>query len=278
MTLTVVLVVIISYTINPNGNISNQPQQEIKISGYSSVYPALKVLASAYEAKNPNTKVSILTPTKSEVSIASVKNGLLDIGTLSRELKPEEKEGKLEYYLLAKDALLVATHPSVSNILNVSTEQLKGIYTGKIKNWKELGGSDAKIVILDRSEKEPAKNLLRKYYLGEDLKISSEAIVLRNESEVITAIENTPYSIGAFSLAYAISNNLSVNRLSLNGVEPSIKNIKNNKYKMVRLIGIMSKKSPKKSVQEFVNFAISQAGKEELIKSNFVTSTDQENR
>ncbi|MFB2770885.1 substrate-binding domain-containing protein [Pelatocladus sp. BLCC-F211] len=279
ITLIAMFLAIFSCTINTNGNISNfaisnQPQQEIKISGYSSVYPALKVLADAYEAKISTTTVSILTPTKSEVSIAGVKDGLLDIGTLSRELKPEEKEDKLEYYLLAKDALLVATHPSVTNIMNVSTEQLKGIYSGKIKNWKELGGSDAKIVILDRSEKEPAKNLLRKYYLGQDLKISSEAIVLRNEGEVIAAIQNTPYSIGAFSLAYAISHNLPVNRLSLNGVEPSIENIKKNKYQMVRPIGITIKKSPTKPVQEFVNFAISKAGKEELAKYSFVASTE----
>ncbi|MCP6762936.1 MAG: substrate-binding domain-containing protein [Fischerella sp. CENA71] len=277
--ITAMLIAIFSCTINTNGNISNfaisnQPEQEIKISGYSSVYPALKVLVNAYEAKNPTTKVSILTPTKSEVSIAGVKDGLLDIGTLSRELKPEEKEDKLEYYLLAKDALLVATHPSVTNIMNVTTEQLKGIYSGQIKNWKDLGGSDAKIVVLDRAENEPAKNLLRKYYLGQNLKISLEAVVLRNEDELIAAIQNIPYSIGVFSLAYAISNNLPVNRLSLNGVEPSIKNIQNNKYQMVRPIGIMFKKSPAKPVQEFVNFAMSKAGKEELVKYNFVVSTE----
>ncbi len=270
------LLVIFSCAINTNGNISNQAQQEIKISGYSSVYPALKVLADAYEVKNPNTKVSILTPTKSEVSIAGVKDGLLDIGTLSWEFKPEEKEDKLEYYLLAKDALLVATHPSVTNIMNVTTEQLKGIYSGKIENWKDLGGSDAKIVVLDRAENEHAKYLLRKYYLGQDLKISSEVVVLRNESEVIAAIQNTPYSISAFSLAYAISNNLPVNRLSLNGVEPSIENIKNNKYQMVRPIGITIKKSPTKPVQKFVNFAMSQAGKEELAKYSFVAYTKNE--
>jgi phosphate transport system substrate-binding protein len=254
----------------PNSAINTQAQQEIKIAGSNSVYPALKVLASAYEVKNPTTKVSILTPTPSKAGIAGVKDGLLDIGTLSRELKLEEKEDKLEYYLLAKDGLLVATHPSVKNIINVTTEQLKGIYSGSIKNWKQLGGPDAKIVVLDRPEDESAEHLLRKYYLDQDLKISSEAVVLRRESELIAAIQNTPYSIGAFSLAYAISHNLPVNHLSLNGVEPSLENIKNNKYQMVRQIGIIIKKSPAKSVQEFVNFAMSQAGKEELAKNSFV--------
>jgi phosphate transport system substrate-binding protein len=126
----------------------------------------------------------------------------------------------------------------------VTTEQLKGIYSGSIKNWQELGGPDAKIVVLD-IPKEVAENLLRKYYLSQDLKISSEAVVLRRESELIAAIQNTPYSIGAFSLAYAISHKLPVNHLSLNGVEPSLENIKNNKYPMIIPIGITIKNTSK---------------------------------
>lgn len=256
-----------------NSAINTQAEQEIKIAGSNSVYPALEVLASAYEVKNPTTKVSILTPSSSKAGIAGVKDELLDIGTLSRELQQEEKADKLEYYLLAKDGFLVATHPSVKNIINVTTEQLKGIYSGSIKNWQELGGPDAKIVILDRPKEEFAEHLLRKYYLGQDLKISSEAVVLRRESELIAAIQNTPYSIGAFSLAYAISHKLPVNYLSLNGVEPSLENIKNNKYPMVIPIGITIKKTPVKSVKEFVNYAMNQAGKEELAKHNFVVFT-----
>ncbi|MER3491850.1 MAG: phosphate ABC transporter substrate-binding protein [Mastigocladus sp. ERB_26_2] len=267
-----------SCAINTNAGISNsaintQAQQEIKIAGSNSVYPALEVLARAYEVKNPTTKVSILTPIPSKAGIAGVKDGLLDIGTISRELQPEEKADKLEYYLLAKDGFLVATHPSVKNIINVTTKQLQGIYSGRIKNWQELGGPDAKIVVLNRPEDESAEHLLRKYYLGQDLKISSKAVVLRKESELVAAIQNTPYSIGAFSLVSAISHKLPVNHLSLNGVEPSLENIKNNKYQMVIPMGITIKKSPTKSVQEFVNFATSKAGKEELAEHNFAVFT-----
>ncbi|WP_315785497.1 substrate-binding domain-containing protein [Fischerella sp. JS2] len=274
----VVLLGLPSCGINTNATISNsaintQAEQEIKIAGSNSVYPALKVLASAYEVKNPMTKVSILTPFSSKASIAGVKDGLLDIGTLNRELQLEEKADNLEYYLLAKDGFLVATHPSVKNIINVTTKQLKGIYSGSIKNWQELGGPDAKIVVFNRPEEESAEHLLRKYYLGQDLKISSEAVVLGRESELIAAIQNTPYSIGAFSLAYAISYNLPVNHLSLNGVEPSFENIKNNKYPMVTPIGIFIKKSPANSVQEFVNYATNKTGKEELAKHSFVVFT-----
>jgi phosphate transport system substrate-binding protein len=90
---------------------------------------------------------------------------------------------------------------------------------------------------------------------------------------LITAIQNTPNSIGAFSLAYAISHQLPVNHLSLNGIEPTQKNVKQGKYQMVRHISIISKKTPKDSVKQFMNFAFSKQGAELLHKSGFVPFT-----
>ncbi|MDM9384778.1 substrate-binding domain-containing protein [Chlorogloeopsis sp. ULAP01] len=250
-----------------------QAQQKIQISGSSSTYPALKVLADAYSAQAQNTQVTFLPPNQSEATIAGVKEGILEIGSISKVLKPEENDGSIQYKEAAKDALLVATHPSVKGINNLTTEQLKAIYSGKIKNWKNLGGTDAKIVVLDRPEDESAKRLLRQYYLGKELKNTPDAIVLREEDDLIAAVRNTPYSIGAFSLAYAISHKLPVNRLSLNGVEPNSDNIRNGKYQMVRNIGIISKKTPKAPVQQFINFTLSEAGAEVLHKSGFVSSS-----
>ncbi|WP_016874818.1 substrate-binding domain-containing protein, partial [Chlorogloeopsis fritschii] len=255
----------------PQANI--QAQQKIQISGSSSTYPALKVLADTYSAQAQNTQVTFLPPNQSEATIAGVKEGILEIGSISKVLKPEENDGSMEYREVSKDALLVATHPSVKGITNLTTEQLKAIYSGKINNWKNLGGTDAKIVVLDRPEDESAKRLLRKYYLGKELKNAPDAIVLREESDLIAAIQNTPHSVGAFSLAYAISHQLPVNRLSLNGVEPSADNVRNGKYQMVRNIGIISKKTPKAPVQQFINFTFSEAGAEVLRKSGFVPSS-----
>jgi phosphate transport system substrate-binding protein len=258
-----------------DNNISqNQNQTEIKITGSSSSYRSIKLLAESYEIKNKNIKANFLPANQSETAIAGVQEGIFEIASISKALKPEENDGTLQYQEVAKDALLVATNSSVKGVKNLTAEQLKGIYSGKIKNWKEVGGHDGQIVVLDRPEDESAKRLLRKYYLGQELKNSPEAVILREEGDLISAIQNTPNSIGAFSLAYAIANKLPVNHLSLNGVEALPENVKSGQYPMVRIMGIVFKKNSNDRVKQFIDFILSKEGSRILSKAGFSPSTE----
>ncbi len=248
-------------------------QQEIKITGAGSPYPALEALAKAYEEQENGVKINFLPPSQSPGGIDGTKNGLVDLGSVTRKPKPEEDDGSLEYQELAQDGLVVATHPSVEGVTNLQTEQLKGIYSGEITNWQEVGGPDAPIVLLDRPEDESAKKLLREYYLGEDLKTSTEAIILRQEGDLIDTIQSTEYSIGTFSLAYAVVNDLAINRLSLDQVEPTAENVQAGKYQMTRKLGIVLKKegiSPE--TRQFVDFMFSEEGAKVLQQAGFVPS------
>jgi phosphate transport system substrate-binding protein len=248
-------------------------QQEIKISGSSSAYPAIKLLIDAYRSKAPDTTIELLPPSQSESAIASVKEGLVDVGSISKALKPEENDGSLAYQEIAKDALVVATHPSVKGVSDLKTEQLQAIYSGATTNWQAVGGPNETIVVLDRPEDESTKRLLREHYLGKDLKNAPDTVVLRHEDDLISATQNTPYTIGAFSLAYAISHQLPVNRLSLNGIAATPENVEAGQYKMVRHIGIVYKKSPSAATQKFIDFVFSSEGTEHLRKAGFIPSS-----
>jgi phosphate transport system substrate-binding protein len=228
----------------------------------------LKVLATAYEAKTPGIKIELLPASQSEGAIASVKNNLVDIGAASRPLKPEEDNGQIQYREVVQDLLIVATHKSVTGVKNLTTKQLKDIYSGTIQNWREVGGPDAPIVVLDRPEDESAKKLLRKHYLGADLK-TDQAIVLKKESELIETLQNTPNSIGAFSLAYSIANQLSVQPLSLDSIAPTSESWAKKDYKMVRSLGIVWEKSPAAPAQAFIDFIFSPEAALALKKSGF---------
>ncbi len=254
----------------PTGVVTTQ--QEVKITGSGSTYPALESLVSAYEAENQAAEITFLPQSQSDSGIVAVNQGLVNLGGVSRKLKPQEKSDSIEYRELAKDALVVATHSSVEDVTNLNTEQLKGIYSGEITNWQEVGGPNAEIVVLDRPEDESGKRLLREYYLGKELKNAPEAIIMRQEGELIEAVEDTAYSIGAFSLAYAIANDLSVNRLSLDGVEPTAANVKANKYEMVRNIGIIYNPKPSKETQKFLDFIFSEEGAKQLQENGFISS------
>ncbi|NMG08372.1 substrate-binding domain-containing protein [Brasilonema sp. UFV-L1] len=261
-------------TLVKNKEIANtQAQQEIIIGGQSSTYPTMKILADVYTAKVKNIPVSFVPPNQLKIAIAAVKEGLLDICSMSEELPSEENDGTLDYRVVTKDALLLATHPSVEGITNLTTANLKAIYSGAMKNWQQIGGPDAKIIVLDLPDNEPAKRLLRKYYQGKDLKNSPQAVILKDEKDIITALQNTPYSIGAFSSGYAISHHLAVNLLSLNGVEATPENVQSGRYQMVRTIRLVSKKTTSEAIEAFINFTNSKQAALALRKSAFVSST-----
>ncbi|MBE9117886.1 substrate-binding domain-containing protein [Lusitaniella coriacea LEGE 07157] len=252
------------------------PTQEIKITGSGSTYPAMKKVAAAYETQETGTIVNFLPDSQSETAIAAVKDNLADLGSISKQLKDQDKNSEIVYQSVARDALMVATHPSVENVTNLTTEQLKAIYSGTILNWKEVGGPDATIVVLDRPEDESGKRLLRQHYLGKDQENTPEATILRHESDLITALQSTPYSIGASSLAYSITNELPVNPLSLDGVAPTQENVEAGKYPMVRHIGVVYRPLPSDATQDFLNFTFSTTGADTLNKAGFVPSRKDE--
>ncbi|MDY6902370.1 MAG: substrate-binding domain-containing protein, partial [Cyanobacteriota bacterium] len=252
-----------------------QTQQEIKLGGSSSTHTAIKIIGDTYAVQNQNVKLTFLPKGQSGGGIAGVKQGLRDVAGVSRKLKPEEDDGSVTYKQLATDGLVVATHPSVKGISNLTTQQLKAIYSGAVTNWQQLGGPNEEIIVLDRPEDESAKRLLRKHYLGKELKNAPKAAIMRYEPELINALQNTPYSIGTFSLAYAVSNKLPVNRLSLNNIKPTPENIKSGKYNMVRTIGVVWSKKPSEITQKYLDFAFSEAGAEILNNSGFVASTQE---
>ncbi|MEO1147842.1 MAG: substrate-binding domain-containing protein [Cyanobacteria bacterium J06638_22] len=249
-------------------------QGPVKVSGSSSSANLLSVLVDAYTSSNPSSQLELLEPTQSENTIAGVQQGLVDLGVISRALKPEDgDDGTLESREVARDALLVATHPSVTGVTNLTTEDLRGIYSGSITNWKELNGPDAEIVVLDRPEDESAKRLLREHYLGADLANAPNAVVLRKEGELIQTIQSTPYSIGAFSLAHAIFHDMPVNRLQLNGVEPTSETLGNGQYPMFRNVNLVWNQEVSDSSQAFIDFIFSQSGTEVLEQAGFAPSS-----
>ncbi|OCR02654.1 phosphate ABC transporter substrate-binding protein [Oscillatoriales cyanobacterium USR001] len=263
-------------TITVQENVESPAQQTVKISGSGSVYPALKILTKAYEKKVKNIQFIFFPANQSAGGIDGVKKSLVDIGTVTSQLKTEDNNGQITYRKIAQDALVVATHQSVKGVKNLQTKDLQEIYSGAIANWQDLGGPDAKIIVLDRPEDESAKKLLRKHYLGKDLKITSSAVLLSQEADLIRSVQDTPYSIGYFSLAYATANNLPLNRLSLDNIAPTVENVKKGKYLMVRNIGIVFKTTPSQTVQEFINFISSQEATKDLLQSGFAPSTTKE--
>ncbi len=193
----------------------------IRVSGSKTCLPLMKILAREFEKKNPDYKVQFLPGAHSNAGIKGVAQGVLDVGAVSRRLKPEEEALGVKYYSLSSDGLAIGVSKNIK-IKNIASKEKRKIYRREITNWKETGGLDAPIVVLDRNEDESAKIILRQYVLGDELRITPKAVKLYFESDMINALLETPNAIGYFSLGYALSEKIPVNILNLDGVEPNI--------------------------------------------------------
>ncbi len=254
---------------------NSKASKTITIIGASTPYPAIKLLAEAYGTTVGDIQIKFLDSSQSSGGIAGVKEGLVELGTVTRAPKPDEADNNLTYREVAKDALLVATHPSVEGIENLTTEDLQAVYSGQAINWQVFDGPDAEIVVLDRAEDTSAKRLLRKYYLGTDLENSPNSIMLRRESELIEALQNTPHSIGVVSRAKFTTNELALNPLKLDSVAPTTENLNSGEYAMHRNLGIVWYGTPDEKIQGFIDFIFSPTGADILKQAGFApTVTD----
>ncbi|MGK7926334.1 MAG: substrate-binding domain-containing protein [Spirulina sp.] len=255
-----ILVGLQSCTGNPSNNVS-PTRGEIKIGGSAETYEILEELGEKYQEKSPEVELKFFPNSQTSGGIQGVKDSIIDIGAVGRPPTSEEQSDTFKYHALAQNALVIVTHPSVSNVQDLTTEQLQGIYRGEIKNWQDLGGENAPIVLIDIPEDESEKQLLREHYLGEDLAIAEEAILLTDEAQALEAIATTEYSIGALPLSDDLEE-LSLNILSLDGIEPTRENLESGRYKMAQTLGVVFASDLESPTRDFVDFVLSEEGQE----------------
>ena len=236
------------------GAVVNVPSVKVTVAGSGSASFALGNWAKYYEAKNPNVKFEFLPSADAAVGIRGVKEKTLDIGVTSRKAKSEEEFSEMVTTKFVKDAVVFVVNKSVTEVTNLTAAQLANIYTGKTTNWREVGGPNAKILVVDREEAESSKKLFRDLYLGKKT-VASDVTEVHSEKDVLLAVVSTPSSIGY--LSYGRAKTADVNVLSLNGVNP-VNGVVSGTYSMVRDYYIFTRVDSNQEVKDFVSFMTSQ--------------------
>lgn len=246
-----------------NTSANNSPTTTTKIGGSSETYEILEVLTEAYSEQSNQVDFEFLPPSQTNSGIQGTQNRELDIGGISRELTTTETSSQLNYTPLAEVPLLVVVHETVTDVDNLTTEDLQNIYSGQVNNWQQLGGPDAEIVLLDLTEDENEKKVFREQYLGEDFVITSQAVVFAEDDALIEAAGNTDYSLAVVPLEDEIAE-VPVKLLSLDGVIPSAENLKTQTYGMGILLGMVSHSEANPEVQGFIDFITGPEGQDLL--------------
>lgn len=237
------------------------------ISGSSAAMVALKPLTDAFSKNYHGVTFEYRPSTKMSSSLSQVKSGVIDIAVFARELKPEEKDPKLRLDIFLYDPIAVVINSSV-RIDSLTMDQIKDIYTGKTDNWSEITSANSSITICDRSEEETAKIAMRRFVFGDELKITGSAVILEEESDMINAISSTPYSIGYYSAAQArVASSSRI--IKINGAPPSVANVRDGSYRLVRPIGIATL-DQNETLKKFVAFLYSDEAKGIMVKHGYV--------
>ncbi|MBP1762381.1 MAG: phosphate binding protein [Firmicutes bacterium] len=233
----------------------------LTIAGSTSVQPFSEVLAEEFQAKNPDVKVNVQGGGSSQGVEAAI-SGAAEIGSLSRDLKDEEKaKADLIVTPIAVDGVAVVVNPA-NKVSALTTEDIKNIYIGNIKNWKELGGADAPITVVSREEGSGTRDAFSEIALNKE-DIVKDAIIQNSTGAVRTTVAGDKNAIGYISLA---SVNKDVKALDLDGVKASEANVKNGSYKLQRPFIYITNGDAQGLSKAFIDFVLSDEGQKLIVE------------
>ncbi len=207
-------------------------EKKIGIKGSSTVGPVAKAFAGYFMAKNSGVTITV-SETGSGAGAKSLINGNCDIAAMSRYMKEKEYQQAVKNdilpcpHVVAMDGIAVAVHPS-NPVSKLTMKELKHIYTGKITNWKELGGPDKKIVKISRDTSSGTYGVFVEKAL-DNAEIHNAEYVQSNGA-ARARISKTPAAIGYVGLGFLEG----VKAVKLNGVKPTMKTVGSGRYPLAR--------------------------------------------
>lgn len=241
----------------------------VSTDGSTSMEKVIGSLGEKFQLDNPDIAFTY-NPTGSGSDISAALEGRCDIGLSSRALKDDEKAKGLKPTVLAYDGISIIVNPS-NPVKDLTVEQIKDIYTGKITNWKDVGGNDAGIVVVGREAGSGTRDGFESVTgTKEQCKYRQE---LTSTGDVIAAAQGNPNAIGYASTA-AVGK--TVKTLTVGGIEPTEANVKNGSYVVQRPFILVTKegKALSAEAQKFFNYATSKEAAEIIIKAGAVPAAD----
>lgn len=236
----------------------------LNISGSSTILPMITAAAEAYQKKYPGLKIGVQGG-GSSAGIEAAITGASQIGTSSRDLKGIETKAGLHDTVIAIDAIAIVVNPS-NKVHVLSKKQVKDIFTGKIVNWKEVGGADLPIVLINRDEASGTREAFGKKALDGAV-FSKDAVVQPGSGQVRSIVGSTPAAIGYMSLGYVTED---VKVIKYDGILPSKAALKKGTYKLQRKLHFFTKGKPTGDAKRFTDFMLSDYVQNKIVSVEFI--------
>lgn len=240
------------------------------LEGSTTVLPIAQRAAEVFMNTNPGEELSVRGG-GSGVGIASIIDGTCDIADASRAIKPAElekaaKKGRdLKAHVIAMDGISHIVHPS-NGVTGLTRAQIKQIYTSRVKNWKEIGGPDLKIVVISRDSASGTFEAFSEMVLDKK-KVRPDAIMQASNQGITSIVARTPGAIGYVGLGYVTD---AVKAISVDGVMPDKNSVLRNKYAISRPLFMYTVGVPQGTVKKFIDFLKGPEGQKIVAEEGFV--------
>jgi phosphate transport system substrate-binding protein len=232
---------------------------QIQLAGSTTVQPLAEKLAEAFMGMNPDLVIEVQGG-GSSVGVTSAGEGTVDIGNASRNVKDSEFDEfpDLQVFTIAYDGIAVVTHPD-TELPSLSEEQVQAIFGGEITNFSEVGGPDAPITVVSREEGSGTRAAFEELVMEGDemVPITENALLQQSNGQVRTTVASTPNTIGYLSFGFLDD---STRGVPIDGVEPSVANVKNGSYPIFRPLNMLTNGAPNDLAEAFIAFILSTDG------------------
>lgn len=225
----------------------------ISISGSSALQPLVKAAADSFKVKNTQVAITV-NAGGSGTGLQNVSDKTVDIGNsdvFAEEKLTAEKATELVDHIVCVVGVAAVVNPQ-AGVDNVTKQQLIDIFTGKITNWKDLGGSDQAIVIINRPKSSGTRTLFKAYALDGNEEASGQALTEDNSGTLKQTVAQTPGAIAYLAFSYLTDS--TVNALSIDGIAPNYENVYSGKYPVWGYEHMYTNGTPTGAVKAFLDY------------------------
>ncbi len=243
----------------------------IRLKGSDTMQLIARAWAADYMSKNPGVSVYVQGG-GSATGFMAISKGTADIALASRLIRSTEAQTLSRQYekigisfLVAKDALSIYLNPT-NPINNLSLNQLQAIFTGRVTNWREVGGVDAPIRVVIRPPTSGTYFYLKEHVLHDSAYVAA-AVTLPTTSAITQFVATHPQAIGYGGLAYGHD----VKHCSINGIPASEDEVRRNRYPLTRYLYLYTVDKPQGEIKRFIDYTLSAAGQKIVADVGYVS-------
>jgi phosphate transport system substrate-binding protein len=261
----------------PSGGVQvfAQDSTVIRVAGSTTVLPIVSRAAERFRTRNASIKITV-NAGGSGVGVHGAGTRRLDIGLASREITPKENNRytSLNTIVIGRDAVACVVSSEIfhSGVHSLSKQQIGDIYLGKITNWRQVGGPDRQIIVIDKETHRGTRHVFMHYLFGKsNARAPGARLVTGSNNEEQAKIAQSDSAIGMLSIAWINDEVVGIGiREGAQTIKPTLENVRSGRFPIARNLYLVTTGEPKGAVAQFIDYLLSPEGQKLVEASGYI--------